>query len=342
MDFTGRLYPDRSFSLGAVPRPKKREADKRYDRDLANQESSDLNAVIDWITGKNTIEGEFRSISEAPPLFIETPKSSPKKRGTYGKHGITGFGRKLVRNSSLLLERKFGKKRLGFVTCTCPSFPEGVQRRLNGVWGEVVRRFYQKLKRQLKKISQPFVYVGVTEIQEKRFASTGIPVPHLHFVYLSRSSKSKQYWLYVCQIHRAWNEALREGIALGGYPYTMSDLPGWGSVHCQTIRKSAASYLGKYISKGCKVLEAMKEQGWTEFPKQWWTASMQMKKIFKASIIHLERHICNDWFYNLGAWLQEKVIIRAAFVTATIGGEERTVGLVGSISSSAYALLAAP
>lgn len=342
MAFSGKLYPDQTFSLGAVPRAKKRQADKEYDRALEQQEPTDLNGVIDWYEGTTSIGGEFRSTSEAPPLFIKAPKSSPTKRGTYGKHGITGFGRRVVRNSSLLLERRYGKRRLGFVTCTCPAFPAPVQRLLNGLWGEVVRRFYQKLKRQLKKISKPFVYVGVTEIQEKRFATTGIPVPHLHFVYLCRSGQSSRYWLYVCQIHRAWNEALREGIGLGGYPYTMSELPGWGSVHCQTVRKSASSYLGKYISKGCKVLESMKEQGWTEFPKQWWTASMQMKKMFAESIVHLDTHLCSDWFYNLGAWMQEGVIVRAAYISANIGGIERDVGLVGSISKEAYRLLAAP
>lgn len=337
---TGKIYPDRQFSIGFCPKKKKRAEDKRYDRDFASQSDVDYSSLADWYEGTNNVGGSFRSLSEAP-LFIKGTKSSRAKRGSYGKHGITRYGRRFVKNSALLLERKYGRKRLGFVTCTLPSFPEPIHHRLNGSWGELVRRFYQKLKRQLEKISQPFIYTGVTEIQEKRFASSGIPVPHLHFVYLCRGAKSGKYWLYICQIHRAWNEAIRETISLVGYPFTMSSLLGWGSVHAKTVQKSASAYLGKYMSKGAKVLKDMQEAGWTEFPRQWWNACMQCKKMFNDSIIRMDAMTCSSFFYQLECYLDEGSIVWASFVDVCIGGEERTMGLVGELSHEAYRLISA-
>lgn len=335
---SGKLYPNKKFCVYFNRRKKKRSEDKRYDRERLQQPDVDYGSVADYLTGVNSIDGKFCSVSEAS-LFIKGQELSREKKPTYGSKGITKYGRRVVENTCVLLERKYGKERLGFVTCTLPSLPKAIHHRLNGVWGEVVRRFYQKLKRQLEKVSKPFVYVGVTEIQEKRYKRTGVPAPHLHFVYLCRDSSRSRYWLYVCQIHRAWNQAVREGINLCGYPYTMSQLPGWGSVHCKRVQKSASAYLGKYMSKGGKVLESMREAGWTEFPKQWWTASMQCKKWFKESIVDLGIDVCKMLFYQLGDCIHERMIDYAQYVDVLMGNEYKCAALVGVLSSKGYWLL---
>lgn len=336
--FKGKLYPDRRITIGFNPQQKAKIADKRYDREQATQPETDYGNVVDWLTGVNNIGGEYQSTSEAP-LFIEGAKSSRKPRGSYGSHGITKFGKCFVRNSAILLERKYGKSRLGFVTCTLPVFTESIQRRINSVWGEIVRRFYQKIKRHLKKLGVAFKYVGVTEIQEKRFRKYGLPVPHLHFVYVSKGSKNSRYYMYICQIHRAWNCAIREGIAYSGYPYKHPVFDDCGSVHAKVVKKSVAAYLGKYVSKGCNVLNAMKEAGWTEFPKQWWNADTSTKMLFKDSIVHLDTHICSALFYTLGYFLEEKLVTWATYVDVEIDGEERTMGLVATASPEFVAIL---
>lgn len=332
---SGKIYPDKSFSIGLCKKTTIRDEDKRYEIELSKDEEKDYGAIADWLTGTTQVCGKFQSVSESP-LFIKSSKLSRDKRGSYGSNGITGFGRKVVKNTCILLERKYGRRRLGFVTCTLPNLPVALHHRINGVWGEVVRRFYQKLRRQLEKVSKPFIYTGVTEIQEKRFHSTGVPAPHLHFVYVCRSGNSGRYWLYVCQIHRAWNEAIREGIGVCGYPFTMSQLPGWGSVHCKTVRKSAAAYLGKYLSKGGKVLESMKEAGWTEFPRQWWTACKLCKKMFKESIIRMDANFAYSLLLQIKDYILEGTVTWARYVVVEIGGEPRIMGVVGTLSDQAY------
>ena len=329
---SGKLYPTRKICVHYNRRLKKAVSEKRYDRQHASQPEVNYIDVADWLTGATNIGGKFQSISERP-LFIKAHESSREIKKSYGSHGITAHGRRTVENVCVLLEKKYSKECLGFVTCTIPSFPQELHHKINGVWGEITRRFYQKLKRLLAKNDRPFIYVGVTEIQEKRFKKTGVPAPHLHFVYVCREKNNAPYWLYVCQIHRCWNEAVREGIAQVGYPFTMSSAVPWGNVHCKRVQKSAGAYLGKYMSKGGKVLDAMKEQGWTEFPKQWWSACMQCKKMFKDSVVRLSYEVCKKLFYGLGECLEEGLIQYASYVDILINGEFRTVALVGVLTA---------
>lgn len=289
-------------------------------------------------------DGDYSAFYEAKPpseapLLVKSLKSSRKPRKPYGQKGITTYGKRVVKNASLLLERKYGKGRLGFVTCSLPSFPEREHALLNGCWGEVVRRFYQKLKRQLEKVSQPFIYCGVTEIQEKRFKKHGIPAPHLHFVYLSRSNSRSRYWLYICQIHRAWNQAIQEGLVFAGSSFSMEDELAWGSVHAQRVKKSCAAYLGKYISKGCRVLESMIEKGWTEFPRQWWTACMQTKKMYKESLIKPNASMRSMLFYDAERLLELGLITYMRSVWIELGGTSYRVGLMGTLSKELYSFI---
>lgn len=337
--FKGTIYPDKSLSIGCVPRKKKRHEDARYAHELSQQEPLDLQGKIDFLTGASSIEGKFMSTSERSPLFIESPKSSRKPRGAYGQHGITGFGKKFVRNSAILLERKYGKRRLGFVTCTLPHFPEEIQRRINSVWGEIVRRFYQKIGRHLQKLGHDFEYVGVTEIQEKRYMRTGIPVPHLHFVYLCKGNKSDRYYMYICQIHRSWNHAVREGIAYSGYPLKYPEHSECGSVHAKVVKKSVAAYLGKYVSKGCEVLQSMKDNGWTEFPKQWWNADTKTKLLYKSALVHLDTHTCSHIFYNCAEMLAEGDFEYLHYIYVEVDGTDRCLGLYAKLSSRLYEVL---
>ena len=333
--FKGTIYPDRSFSLGFCPKEKKRKAEREYDRDYATQAETDTNALIDWYTGITSIEGKFCSI-DAKPLLVKAPKSSQEKRGVYGRKGITNFGKRFIKNACLLLQDIYGKSRLGFATCTLPSMDRGTCDTINGRLSDITRRFYQKIRRKYKKRGSEFIYVGCVEIQEKRFKSSCIPAPHLHFVYLAKDSLRARYTCSTEDFYTAWNESVNEVLKLVGKPPLMGTCGHTGSVKLERIRTSAAAYMGKYLSKGCKVVEAMREQGFEKFPKQWWTASMQMKKLFRASLIRMDANFAACLFDQLEYFLHEEMVTWARYVDALIGGEVRTVGLVGKFSPDAY------
>lgn len=335
--FKGTVYPDKSFSLGIVPSPKKSAQDRQYDRDIRQQEETDYGNVADWLVGTLDIGGKFVSTSESP-LFIESPKSSQKRRGSYGKHGITPYGKKFVRNACILLEQRYTKKRLGFCTCTLPALPPEVQRVINGHWGEVTRRFYQKLRRIAAKRNRAFIHVGVTEIQEKRFRKYGVPVPHLHFVYVCSDTPGGQYLMSIKDMWQAWNSSIRQVCKLFVPDLCMDAIDRTGSVHGQRIQKSAAGYLGKYLTKGGAVLEAMQKNGWLEFPRQWWTACMQCKKMFKESLIHLDSKECEAFFYNHNAYMQRGELTYVHLIYITLNERDVCIGLYGCMSDAVYAM----
>lgn len=376
---SGSLYPDKSFSIGLVPRKKKRAEDSVYDRLWFNQEGVNYAALADWLEGKTNVLGKYVSLSENParrievlkhdvgtegviaileavercsgrdfsrfydctedmerPLLVKSPKSSQKKRGSYGKHGITRFGRKVCKNACILLQQRYGIKRLGFGTCTLPKMDKSVCETIIANWGDISRRFYQRLRRICKGRGFEFIYVGCTEIQEKRFKNSGVPVPHLHFVYVSKISASSGYLVSTQEAYSAWNDSVNEVLVLRGKEPIMGTGDHIGSVKLEFIRKSAAAYLGKYISKGVKVVEEMKERGYEEFPKQWWSASQITKDMFKASVVRLPQDMCSEFFYNFDAWMQTELVSWGQRIYISIDGHEYCVGVVGTLSDEIY------
>ena len=234
--FTGKCYPDKSFSIGAIPKAKIRRQDAQYERAYKAQNEPDYGNIADWLTSSLNIGGKFCSLRENPnfcgerlissdvpqanidvltemekvenndfskfydveenldlPLFIVSAKLKRPPRGTYGKHGITNYGKRVLKNSCILLQQRYTRKKLGFATCTLPDMGREVLCVLTENWAQVVQRFFQKARRFHEKRDLPFIYVGCTEIQEKRFVDTGLPVPHLHFVYVSKHSISGGY-----------------------------------------------------------------------------------------------------------------------------------------------------
>lgn len=378
----GRIYPDRSFSLGVVPRQKKGVREREYDRLHCTQEEVNFGCLSDWLEGKTDIKGEFVSISENPdakvevieyaadteavqevlyaqqavdnrdfsrfydcdvdmerPLLVKSLKSSQKKRNPYGKHGITNFGRRVCKNACILLEREYGLDRLGFGTCTIPSIDEEVCKAIIGNWSDISRRFYQKIRRICEKRKTAFIYVGCTEIQEKRFSHTGLPVPHLHFVYVSKASARSGYSFSTVEAYSAWNDAVNEVLVLRGGKPIMGTGGHKGSVKLEPIHTSASAYIGKYISKGATVVDAMQEKGYSEFPKQWWTACKRCKKMFKESVVRMDANTCTWLFYDYeflyyGGYLD---YIRPVYIE--YGGASYRCGLTGTLSKEFYNLI---
>ncbi len=336
--FKGTIYPDKSFSLGIVPRKKKTAEDKRYDRNWSNQWDAYIETQQKYGRLEYKSVAFFRGIIDYS-LFISSPKSS-QTRGKYGGKGITGYGRKVVVNSSLLLQRKLGRERLGFCTLTLPNFSKEVLGVLCQSWHEITRRFFQKFKRLCEKKNCSPSYVATTEIQEKRYKNTGIPVLHTHFVFqCKRNKRNCDFFFTPDELRRLWIETLynivsNKGLQVGKTVFLKNCL------HIQVVRKSASNYLGKYISKGANVTRKIIEEGNADMlPSQWWSASSDVKEMFKDSLVCMDAKTCESFFYNLEEYLHEKVFLWANFVEVEINGEYIKMGAVGILSDEAYRLI---
>ena len=336
--FTGKVYPDKSFSIGRIPRKQKGISERRYDRDYTDQFDS-FTEVKKTYKGVEVSTYEWLDGKAHASKFNKSPESSQKSK-TYGSHGITRFGRRVVKNGAILLERKYGIRRLGFVTCTIPAFDSATIKVVARNWGEITRRFFQKVKRHQEKMGQPLEIICCTEIQEKRYRKFGDIAPHLHFIYVCKQrAHEKKFNIVASLLRRYWQESMSQVIqkVQGGLDRQVSFS---ASVNAQVINKSASSYLGKYMSKGGAILAELKEKGLEEyFPSQWWTASSLMKKMFKESVVYLDNDACSFIFYNLGEHLAEGVITWCSFVDIEINNEYRTVGCVGVFSEEYYKLL---
>lgn len=190
----------------------------------------------------------------------------------YGANGITSYGARRVRNCCYELQRRAPKKCVCFATVTVPTMPFEMMARLHESWNKVVDAYRRKLRRKLRNNGLSGDSVTVSEIQSKRYKSTGIPILHLHTVFVGRVPGKK--WAISTEDHdQIWKETL--SIVLGeGVPEVSS------ACNIQSIKKSAEGYLGKYMTKGTKVVRQLAEEGFIGWlPKQWWAASRSLCKI---------------------------------------------------------------
>lgn len=204
-------------------------------------------------------------------FHLRNSDSASEGRARYGLKGITTKGRRTVRNACYLLQRDYNDKHLTFSTVTLPSLSEDDMSVLHQKWHHLVELYRLKMGRKLRAKGLPGQLVGVTEIQEKRWARSGAPVLHCHFVFVGRARR-KGWAISTTEHDLLWSQAIETVL---GKPI--------GNAHaaCQLKRVDGRpdTYLGKYVSKGASVVEKVKEAGLEAWlPRQWWNCSRRLTR----------------------------------------------------------------
>lgn len=205
-----------------------------------------------------------------------TPPHQTPTRQRYGLKGMTSEARRKVRASAFLLQDRYGKERLSFVTLTVPPLGDvQSERLLASRWHDALRYLLGRLKRLLRERGLPRTLVGVCEIQVKRYAASGQFPLHVHLVLVGRKKKRGGWEIHYSEFRKAWAEVL-EGIV--GHPIETRYLE-----NVKGVEKDAGNYLGKYMSKSQNEVEKVIEDGneWM-LPKQWWFSSKEMKDFLKS------------------------------------------------------------
>lgn len=205
---------------------------------------------------------------------------SPDSEGSavevqYGLKGITSHGKRTVRNAAHIIENSRPKGFAVFATCTVPSMPLDDLRTIHEGWHHVVERYRLLMKRALQDKGLTGEIVTVSEIQEKRYKKTGIPVLHIHSVFIGKCGHGG--WAISTEQHdEIWARSLK---ASG-----LRDSPEVSKAcNMQRVKKSASSYLGKYMTKGSQIVtEAITAGMQRWFPKQWWSCSLTIIREIKA------------------------------------------------------------
>lgn len=341
-NFKGKVYPDRSFSVGYSHSKSERLADKEYERALKKQGKCTGQLISDGSKFVRDVPENLPCLTEGFSLdqgakLSQDSSEEVTRPNRYGLKGITQDGKRIVRNGAILLEQKYGRKRLGLVSLTIPSYRKDEIKVISSNWGEVTRRFFQKLKRHLDRLGMPNEIISCTEIQPKRYKKYGLICPHFHFVYCSKTRTHAKGWIVLAKEFRGyWKDTIHEVLRLNGVdPRPEVDFKV--SVDCQQIKHSVAKYLSKYISKGKDTVDEIIENGDADsLPRQWWTATKEMKLMFKNSIVHICPEIANSIFYHLDEYLESGAIIRGGFISDNWQNREVIFGCYGVFSEDYY------
>ena len=283
--WSGYEYPDGTYSIGRVTE-RKRKADKEYDQDLRDSyhvvewDEFDPSVEGNWNHEKKLILDEEKAAGKLPAFKLDPPHELSQDKKRYGQKGITRNGKRKVKAGCTLLEREYGKKRLCLATITLPSEDGGLDSAALYYfcknWNIFQKRFLQEIKRELKRQGAPTEFIAVTEFQEKRYERLGEPAPHIHFCYCGRA-KNGRYYLHPDRVRQILKNVLEN---MGAENVDTS-----AAVNLQRIKKSAANYLSKYMSKGGEILEKLKEHGLENcIPNQWWSPVGGMRKWLKKNI----------------------------------------------------------
>jgi hypothetical protein len=232
------------------------------------------------LIGLSLVSNSHKEISEDVPI-----DSKPNKRR--GLKGITPKGKRTIRNTAFLLQKTFGKKRLGFLTVTLPSFGDrpDLGMILAHDWSELVRQFTQEINRAIERKDKVALWTGCTEIQEKRLEKYGEVAPHLHLVYLAHNGNFDWY-ITADEFRSIWKRIIEARIK--HFTNEEIEVNTKASIDAKQVKKDAGNYLGKYMSKGGDIVKKMIEKGFTDLvPTAWWHCCLKLKRILKAMMREL-------------------------------------------------------
>lgn len=340
--FKGSIYPDKTFSIGYVAKSSINTPEREYNNDYDSQMDAYEYEYLDYGRKYKAIH-HFFSTSKIPSRFIVSSQSSQRSKPVkrYGLNGITNKGKKVTRNCAILLQQKYGKKRIGFVTCTLPGYDSDVLQLLNRNWGDIVRKFFQQVRRDLKKQKAPLEYVGVTEIQEKRWLRNSGLALHLHFAYVAKPASKKGFYLSSNRFREIWERIINKVLQRNNLLHGCNQKSFSSSIDCVIVKKSVAGYLGKYISKGCEVVESVIEKGLQDsLPSQWWTASMQLKDRLKRKIIPIHADMAKQFMFAIDELIKGGIVEHYSDIYCDWEGQELRIGLCGKITEGSYHFMA--
>jgi hypothetical protein len=267
---SGRIWPCQEFSLGYVaPRPDERLDDRLPDYCQPGDEGTAAAPPLDLRNVPNS-----RNFPQCPLSAGQEGSKSSNRPDRYGKKGITGYGRKMVKSAGALIDRFWPSHRVTFCTITMPTLSKPLRVDLAKLWPKLVNRLMEWLRRELVRSKMPEFVVSVTEIQPRRLEETGEGYLHLHLLWMNHPSP-KAGWAVRVERLRAW---LADWLIRNG----MWEEDSHVNVDTRSVKGEKSRYLAKYASKGsAEIEEFARDCGWDCVPSQWWNCSNQARRKIK-------------------------------------------------------------
>jgi len=331
--FKATAHCDGSITVGWVAGQRKASVgDERYEqahsaKPIAIEYYDVPTATVERVEMLSKEQAELLGLSGDNLLGSSVPAipHSPQKqtRARKCQYGITSYGRRMVRCAATSLEERFGKGGLAFLTLTPPAMSDEGKMLYAAYWGDICKNFRQSLRRHYQHASVQLHYVETTEVQGKRAIAEGWLPLHLHAVFNSKSGG--RYIVSADWIRATWARLVEH--------FTGEAVDTKAAVDIQPVKRSAANYLSKYMSKGKDDLKQFDDTIWQEFlPTKWWYVSTDLKKEVKSAQIVLPEQDA-DMVANHGAELVEQGILAYHYdiVTTMKDGAQRVMGAVAQM-----------
>lgn len=255
-----------------------------------------------------------------PSNLLKTSKTR-SRRGTVG---ITSYGKRMTRSAAAMLEDKFGRDCLSFGTATLPFMSEAENKLVCQSWGVIANRFFEKLTRLLDQRGLSKDYCFVTEIQEKRFDKFGIVAPHLHWIMQGKLTRKAMWLIRPDEVKTMWETVLGN--------FLKRPVDGSTATRIEKPKKSLKQEMGKYLSKGTKIIKKIVEKLQTDLlPSAYHGSSRALKKEIKDAIVILQGDECESFIDNLESMKEMNLIsfIPILWEIPDSGGKQIAVGFVG-------------
>ncbi len=186
-----------------------------------------------------------------------------------------------IRNAGYLLQQEYGKDNLSFLTLTLPSVSMDDLYKLAINWGAMVHKFLVWLRYRVGKFKMPLRYVCCTEIQTKRLEQRNEFVPHLHLLFRGRYGKKSAWAITPLMARKEWARCIRSVLNHTNFDKRALE-------NLQRVRKNAAGYISKYMSKGaCSLPPPSDGFDWSQFSTDWGSMDRQTSQSINRSIVVL-------------------------------------------------------
>ncbi len=289
-------------------------------------------------------EGSNNHTDDTSPDYCGDRNYDLPNRGRRGLHGITPYGKRMVRAAAAILQQRHGKENLTFGTLTLPDFDRDQLLLISQNWAELKRRFNLALSRLLRRKGLDPDWVDVTEIQPKRWRRYKKVCLHLHYLHHGREKgvtylhpgteagdPTREWAIHPNEIREIWSRVL------GNLLQQKVDCSS--ATRIESVRLSAKNYLGKYMSKGGKIVQKVIDAGQEDYiPSAWYGVSAGLREEIKAGMTELTPHQALEFAENID-YLQELGVIewyypiyQDMWLPGELAPSLHLVGVVGNLS----------
>jgi hypothetical protein len=217
------------------------------------------------------------------PLVHQLVESSPPPPKPSRKRldSMTNNMARNIRNAVYLLEQEYGKDNLSFLTLTLPDLSAKDLSKVCDRWDYMTDELLKSLRKRCERYNMELEYVYCTEIQTKRLKLKHEYAPHLHIVFRGRNGRKSPWVITPKQIRKSWASIIARVVDHRNFITNALE-------NLQRIKKSAARYLSKYLSKGkCRNSGTGSAENQIKLRTQWGGMARRLAHAVKARTTRL-------------------------------------------------------